>query len=129
MIAETGRKMAAETMALQFVLRGFSELVGTRVFTFEGVAADRTRSTFTVSANLAMTRRYGIRLQELPLLCRGVLEHSYDGGANHDVLYTEELMRVYADNITARDAAAKLRRPPRRPAPEQNGAAWRGAPR
>lgn len=68
------KETLVENPKMQFILRGFSQVVALRVFAFEGIAADRTRALFTVSADLALARRYRIRLQELPLLCRSVLE-------------------------------------------------------
>ena len=59
---------------MQFVLTGFTQDLGFRVFAFEGIGADRIRTKFTVKAELALIRNYGIRIQELPLLCRGLLD-------------------------------------------------------
>jgi hypothetical protein len=93
----------------QFVLTGFKDAAGFRIFAFERVAADRTRTAFTVKTDLALTRRYGIRLQELPLLCREILDRR---GEDDDkaLTYTEEDMCHHADCAAARSAAAKQRR-------------------
>jgi len=107
-----------------FVLRGFSEATGCRVFAFEGIAADRTRAAFTVKADLALARRYGIRLQELPLLCRGVLDRRYEDLQTRAFNYSEEEMSLYAKDC----AAVKQRKPPRRPAAGTVGSAWRVSP-
>jgi hypothetical protein len=125
----TERKALMENTAMQFVLRGFSQSVGLRIYAFEGVAADRTRALFTVSADISMTVRYGIRLQDLPLLCRAVLERSHEGGTQRAFSYSEDEMRVYASSAAARDEAAKQRKPPRRHPPENAGANWRVPPR
>jgi hypothetical protein len=103
----------------QFVLKGFSQVMGARIFEFEGVEADRTRTIFTVQADLAMSRRYGIALQELPLLCRTVLECGHEGGELRAFAYTEEAMRRHHEDAVARAELAKQRKPPRRPAPER----------
>src|SRR5205814_65359 len=101
--------------------------MGFRVFAFVGIAADRVRSGFTVRADLALIRRYGIRLQDLPLMCRGVLERRDETEAKRALTFTEDQMRVYAkDCALAREAAAQKRKPPRRPPSENVGAAWRG---
>lgn len=118
-----------ENKKLQFVLRGFSDTAGLRVFAFEGIAPDRTRTLFTVSADLALTRKYGMRLQELPLLCLTVLEQCHDGGKQRAFSYSEQEMRRYADAAAARELAAKQRKPPRRPASDRVGAAWRAPSR
>ena len=64
---------------MQFNLIGFSQDAGFRVFAFEGTAAGRVRTEYTVRADLALIRKYGIRVQELPLLCRRFLERAGEG--------------------------------------------------
>src|SRR6185437_6277359 len=59
---------------MQFTLTGFRHDSGLRVFQFQGIAAGKTRSDFFISADLTLIRTYGIRIQELPLLCLRVLE-------------------------------------------------------
>lgn len=104
-----------QTPKMQFILTGFSEVAGFRIFAFEGIAADRTRAAFTVQTNLALTRRYGIRLQELPLLCRAVLERR-EGEKQRAFTFTEGDMRLHADGVRAREEAARQRKSPgRRP--------------
>lgn len=110
---------------MQFTLQGFSQVSGLRVFEFEGRAADRSRVRFTVSADLALSRRYGIRLQELPLLCKSFLERCCEEGEQQKLAYTEEEMRLYAVGVMAREEAARQRKSPRRPAAHLGGGAWR----
>ena len=97
-----------------FILTGFSEEVGFRVFAFESVATGQVRIAFTVRADLALSRRYGIRLQELPLLCRGLLEQRDENEQQHSFTLTEDVMSLHATAAAARSAAAKKRKPPRR---------------
>lgn len=114
-----------ENAKLQFVVNGFKEVQGFRIFSFERVGADRSRTPFTVRTDLALSRRYGIPMQELPLLCRSVLEQCSNDEDNRSFTYGEDAMCLYAARAAARDEAAKLRRP--RKAPTGNlGAAWRG---
>jgi hypothetical protein len=111
---------------MQFILTGFTQDSGFRVFAFEGIAADRVRVPFTVRADLALSRTYGIRLQELPLMCRGVLESREEGEQESTLTFTEEAMRLHASNcIAARALAAQKRKSTRRPPSENIGAAWR----
>lgn len=112
---------------MQFILAGFKQDVGFRVFAFQRVGADRALTEFTVRADLALSRRYGIQVQELPLLCRRLLEQRGEDEATRELTFTEAEMCVYAtDCATARAAAAQKRKPPRRPISENIGAAWRG---
>jgi hypothetical protein len=112
---------------MQYILTGFSQDMGFRVFTFERIGDDRLRTKFTVKADLSLIRRYGIRLQELPLMCRGLLDRRTEGEDLRSLIFTEDEMGIYAKNCTAaREAAAQKRKPPRRPPSENIGAAWRG---
>ncbi len=65
---------------MQFVLVGFTHDMGFRVFAFECMGEDRTWTKCSVRADLALTRRYGIPVQELPLLCRSVLDRRGEPG-------------------------------------------------
>jgi len=111
---------------MQFVLTGFTQDLGCRVFAFEGIAVDRMRTTFTVRADMALIRRYGIQIQELPLLCRSVLERRGEASESRTFVFTEEEMRTCAAaRAEAKDDAARRRKPPRRHPTENLGAAWR----
>jgi hypothetical protein len=90
---------------MQFILVGFNQETDFRTFAFQGIAADRTRTEFTVRADLALSRKYGIRVQELPLLCRRLLERDDRGEEKHTLTFTEEDMRLHANIETARVAA------------------------
>src|SRR5579859_5539370 len=110
---------------MQFNLLGFTESTGFRVFAFEGINADRTRTGFTVRADLALTRRYGIRLQELPLLCRGLLERQVLGEELRMLTFTEADMSLFSSDRARTDALKK--KSPRR-APTAQTAAAMAAP-
>jgi hypothetical protein len=114
-----------ENSKAQFVLRGFRQVAGFRVFTFEGIAADHSRALFTVRADLALAQRHRIPLQELPLLCRAVLERLHDDADKRAFVFSEADMRLQADVVAARAEAARQKRPPRRPPTENVGAGWR----
>jgi hypothetical protein len=117
---------SGRTTKMQFVITGFTQELGCRVFAFEGIAVDRMRTSFTVRADLALIRRYGIRIQELPLLCRNVLERRDEASETQTFIFTEEEMRDCATaRAAAKDEAAQRKRPPRRHSTEGLGAAWR----
>jgi hypothetical protein len=114
-------------MALQYVLTGFTQDSGCRVFAFARIEEDRTRTEFTVRADLALSRRYLIPMQGLPLLCRNFLARREDLGNSRTVIFNEDEMRLYATNCaTAKQAAANKRKPAHRPVSGNLGAAWRG---
>ena len=115
---------------MNFMLMGFDQDAELRIFAFKGIAADRTKTEFTVGVNVALIPRYGIRMQELPLLCRQLLERRGEGEEKRTLTFTDEEMRLHADNCaTAREAAAQRRKPSRRPRTGLLGAAWRGPQR
>ena len=110
---------------MQFMITGFRDSDGIRIFRFEGVAPDRTRTSWTVSIDLALSRRYGIQLQELPLLCRGVLDRSNESLETPHTTYSEADMNQHKEFAATRLKAIKSRKPPRRPNTENNGNGWR----
>jgi hypothetical protein len=111
---------------MQFVMMGFDQDAGVRQYAFQGVA-DGTRTCFTVEVELALIPGYGIRIQELPMLCRELLERRGEADEKHSLTFTEKEMRVYADSCaTAREAAAQKRKSRRRPPTDNVGVAWRG---
>lgn len=115
-----------QSAKMQFILTGFTQDMGFRVFAFERMGEDRIRTKCTVRADLALIRRYGIQIQELPLLCRSLLDRRDEGVETHSLTFTEEEMRTCAnERAAARAEAANKRRPPRRPSSENSGAAGR----
>ena len=112
---------------MQFILTGFTQELGFRVFAFERLGEDRVRTRCTVKADLVLVRRYGIRLQELPLMCRGILERGDVAAVTPTMIFSEEQMRDCAnERAAAKESAAHKRKPPKRPVVENPGAGWRG---
>ena len=114
-------------VTMQFILTGFTQDMAFRVFSFERMGLDRIRTKVAVRADLALIRRYGIQMQDLPLLCRNLLERSDDSETTHTLTFTEDDMSLHAKGCAAaKEAAAQKRKPSRRPPSENVGAAWRG---
>jgi hypothetical protein len=67
-----------------------------RIVAVEGVDPKRTRTEYRVQADLSLIRRYGIPIQELPLLCRGVLDQRAESVNGRTLTFTEADMRLYA---------------------------------
>ena len=108
---------------MDFLLVGFKEEGSDiRRFLFECVAPDRSRRTVVVDANMALMRKHEIRVQELPLLCRRLLESIADGNLTDAITFTEDQM--IAIQTAAAAGAEKKPKPPRRPSPA-TGQAWR----
>jgi hypothetical protein len=111
---------------MQFILTGFTQEMGFRVFAFEAVKGDRSRARYTVRADLGLIRKYGIRMQELPLLCRGVLDKCGEGEEQRALIFSEDDMQLRARDCELARELAKTKRAPRRPPSPNVGAAWRG---
>ncbi len=114
---------------MEFVLKGFSQVREFRVFAYERIAADWTRTEFTVRTNLTLIRRYNIPFQELPLLCQTVLEARREGEGQQAFTFAEDDMRRYAETVAARQEAARQRKSHRRLTTSRTGSAWRSPPR
>lgn len=118
-----------ENLQAHFLLRGFRQVTDFRVFTFERIAPGQPRLLVTVRADLSLARRYRIPLQELPMLCRTVLEQFHDGEDRRAFVFTEDGMRLHADAVAQRAEAARLRKLPRRPPAGNLGVGWRNPQR
>jgi hypothetical protein len=113
---------------VNYILTGFRQDNNLRHFVFEGIAGDRTRLRFTVDVDLALVRKHQIAVQDLPLLCRRVLEQRPEEGPMRTFTFTETEMLLYANNrAAAKDEAASKKKPFRRTPASATGAAWRGA--
>ena len=99
---------------MQYLLTGFTQNAGFRVFAFEGVGEDRVRTPYSVRADLALARKYGIQMQELPLLCRGILDQRSHSDERRVFTYTEDDMTVHSDLVRAASESHK-KKGPRRP--------------
>src|SRR3954454_6468471 len=94
---------ATKTLMLKtpFTLTGFTHELGFRVFAFERVGADRVRTDYVVRADLTLTRKYGIPVQDLPLLCRALLEKSTADEPERVVTFVEDEMRNHVHECAA----------------------------
>ena len=106
---------------MQNTLIGFTHDQGFRVFSFDRLGADRVATRCTVRADLVLTRAYGIQVQELPLLCLGLLDRCEEGNKIQSLTFDESEMRVCAEERASirKLAAARTRKPWRRPAGER----------
>ena len=119
----TPRKQGSATP--QFILRGFSQTGGIRIYAFEGIG-DGRRTDYTVEVDLTLIPGYGIRIQDLPLLCRELLQQRVVPDEIGSVIFTEQDMRSHAERRAAeRDEAEHRKKLPRRPANPNPGAGWR----
>lgn len=80
---------------MRFALTDFFQDGIYRVFAFQKLPQAEGTDRYWVKADMTQARRYGISLQELPLLCRAALE-VYDG-TEHAITFTAREMMLVAD--------------------------------
>jgi len=83
----------------QFFLTGFSQAAGVRTYAFQ-CRVDANKLDYTVAVDLALISGYGIRIQDLPLLCRELLQQG-EPGEKSAFVFTEQLMHTHADKLAA----------------------------
>jgi hypothetical protein len=84
---------------MAFILLGFSQENTVRHFAFERIGADGTRGQFQVDADLQLVKQFNIKVQELPLICRRMLESQPVEMAAQELTLTEDNMRLFAEPI------------------------------
>lgn len=94
-----------------FVLTGFDQEAGIRMYAFERTGAG-INAEFTVGVELGLITAYGIRIQELPLLCRELLERRAESGEARSLTFTEAEMRTHANTCAMARELAALRKKP-----------------
>lgn len=103
---------------MEFALTGFAPDTVFRVFLFDGIKGNVRQSGFSVRTDLSLVRKYAIALQDLPVLCRKLLETL--GEENHSLTFTEDQMRSHAKlRETERELARNkksMRKIPSKPA-------------
>lgn len=110
---------------MTFTLSGFRDSGGLRRFAFQYVGADKSRTTIIVGADVDLARHYGIRLQELPLICVRLLESlGLEALAGPLALSEDHMIAIQAAVRT--EAEKRAQKLPRRPTPV-GGQAWRSA--
>ena len=100
-----------------FVFTGFRQDLGFRVFEFDCEGKAQTRTHHAVRADLTLVRKYGLHIQELPLLCRRLLDASEAPGTS--LTLPEADMMACAEKETVR-ARAKARKPWQRQSGERD---------
>lgn len=112
-----------DRLNVQLRFKGFTDRNGFRVLRYEDVPVDHAKPPFFVSADTAMSQRYGISLQALPLLCRTALERSRGLDDSRNLTYTEADMCRDADTAP-RQRVLDTKRPSRKPAILPVSVAW-----
>ena len=89
---------------MDYVLMTFRQRNNVRQYAFQGTTVDKQRVEFIVDVDLALVLKHGIPMQEIPLLCRRLLEEKPVSEQARKVNFTQAQMQDYA---ARRDAAKK----------------------
>ena len=98
-----------EGVKQQFFLTGFSQAAGIRTYAFQ-CRMDATWNAYTVEVDLALIPGFGIRIQELPLLCRELLQQQSQPVEKSAVVLTEQRMRSHAERLAVARQEAEHKR-------------------
>jgi hypothetical protein len=113
MIDSSTERKKEEGAKPQFLLTGFSQAAGIRIYAFER-RVDARRIDYTVEVDLALIPGYGIHIQDLPLLCRDLLQQRAKPDEISALVLTEQRMRSHAEKLAvAREEAERRKKPPR----------------
>jgi len=97
----------------QFFLTGFTQAAAIRIYAFD-CRVDALRIGYTVEVDLALISGFGIRIQDLPLLCRELLQQRAQLDEICTVVFTEQRMRSHAEKLAvAREEAEHKKKQPR----------------
>ncbi len=109
---------------MSFLLTGFRQISGFRQYAFRSTGT--APENFTVRTDLNLVRKHNIPMQELPLLCRRLLEEADAPLKSHGLVFTEEAMLGYVKSrARAEEDAALKRKKHRIPVSQRVGVAWR----
>ncbi len=92
-----------------YTLTSFNQDSEFRVFAFTR-QNDSKSIRYTVKADLSLALKHHIPIQELPLLCRGLLERSSGSPDIRNLTFGENEMRAYAQELATRKEAALIAR-------------------
>ena len=124
---ETSTATRKEGGKPQFLLTGFTQAAGIRTYAFEG-RVDASLIGYTVKVDLALIPRYGIRIQDLPLLCRELLQQRVQPDEIRAIVFTEQGMRSHAEQLAmVRKEAEHGKKRPRQFASADAETGWRAA--
>jgi hypothetical protein len=102
---------------MEYQFTGFTHNGEYREFAFFGIGEDRSKTPFKVIADLGLSRKYHIAVQELPLLCRRLLEQMPAGGGARTLTFTESDMQGLVNARLATQRQTVHKKVQRRPKP------------
>lgn len=113
---------------MNFTFTGFSQEAEFRLFAFEGISTEKVKTKHKVKVDISLLGKYGIKVQELPLLCRRLLDKHENDIDTSTLIFTEAEMCVQqSERIATMNANAQKRKTMHKP-PSAAGVAWRTSP-
>src|SRR5579864_7270785 len=98
---------------MKFVLRGFCQNENIRHYSFYGIGGGRKSPTeFTVGVDLTLLHKYGIPLQEAPLLCSLLLPSHAGDERDRSFMISEDDMRARAEQRASERTESQNKRKP-----------------
>ena len=85
---------------MEFVFTGFNQKDTTRLYAFQRVDTDRSRTDYAVTTDVTLAFKHKIPLQDLPLLCRALLEGK-EPSPPGTVIFTEKDMLAFVHRRSA----------------------------
>lgn len=95
---------------MQYLLMAFRQHDNVREYSFKGTGPDMTPVDFIVDVDLALVRRHRIPMQDMPLLCRRLLEEKSVSEPELRITFPEERMQDLARRAEAEKASQESRR-------------------
>jgi hypothetical protein len=106
-------------LAMKFVLTGFCQSENVRHYSFQGIVPGGKRTELSVGVDLALLHKYGIPLQEAPLLCCLLLSAQSEAElGQHFVLSEGELRDRAAQRDNERTESQTKKKPAAAPLTE-----------
>jgi hypothetical protein len=102
---------------MEYQFTGFTHNGELREFAFDCVADDRSKTRFKVVADLGLSRKYQIAVQELPLLCLRLLEQIPEGETGRTLTFSEAEMKTVMNVRSAMQRQIVHKKIQRRPKP------------
>ena len=95
---------------MDYVLMDFQQEANVRHYAFQGTTEDDQRFNFVVNVDLDIVFKHRIPIQEIPLLCRRLLEQEPVSEQSRKLTFTEEHMRAHVKRCEEEKRQAVMRR-------------------
>lgn len=94
----------------RYLLVSFEQRTNIRQYSFSGRNEEGEKHEFFVDVDLNLTRRHGVPMQEIPLLCCRLLEEKAVAQQDRELTLTEAHMEVFAERAAELKRQAEQRR-------------------